>query len=78
MLTLQSLNYQSNVFTKRIKQGSQFDVSFFVNESYLLTQIRAIVKTYTTTAREPSIHVYLFLRHVAQNSYNWMTLCIQN
>ena len=27
MLTLQSFNYQSNVFTNRIKQGSQFDVS---------------------------------------------------
>ena len=29
MLTLQSLNYQSNVFTNGIKQGSQFDVSLF-------------------------------------------------
>ena len=29
MLTLQLLNYQSNVFTNRIKQGSQFDVSTY-------------------------------------------------
>ena len=28
----------------------------FVNESYLLTQISSIVKTYTTTARETSIY----------------------
>ena len=28
----------------------------FVNESYLFTQIRYIVKTFTTTAREPSIY----------------------
>ena len=27
----------------------------FVNESYLFTQTSYIVKTYTTTAREPSI-----------------------
>ena len=29
----------------------------FVNESYLFTQISYILKTYTTTAREPSIHI---------------------
>ena len=28
----------------------------FVNESYLFTQISYIVKTYTTTAQEPSIY----------------------
>ena len=30
-----------------------------VNASYLFTQISYIVKTYTTTAREPSIYVWL-------------------
>ena len=30
----------------------------FVNESHLFTQGKTIVKTYTTTAREPSIYTY--------------------
>ena len=32
-------------------------VNNFVNESHLFTQGKTIVKTYTTTAREPSLYI---------------------
>ena len=40
MLTLQSLKYQSNVFTDRIKQGSSFGVSllYFSGVSFMEVQ----------------------------------------
>ena len=40
-----------NSFSRRIKR-----LINYVNESYLFTQTSYIEKTYTTTAREPSIY----------------------
>ena len=58
-----------NSFSKRMKLLCNTPVehdklkndNYFVNESYLFTQISSIVKICTTTAREPSIYIILLL-----------------
>ena len=46
MPTLQSLNYQSNVLTNRIKQGSQFDVSLLYFEGVSFVEVQEGLNVY--------------------------------
>ena len=65
MLILQSLRYQSIVFTDRIKQGSQFDVSLLYSEgvSFMEVQegifeINSTVTVVWNTRETVDIHYY--------------------
>ena len=47
----------------------------FINESHLFAQGKTLAKTYTTTAREPSIYFYLiFICYIIGQR---ATICIQ-
>ena len=45
MLILQSLKYQSIVFTDRIKQGSQFDVSLLYSKGVSFMEVQEGLKS---------------------------------
>ena len=51
-------SWYKRVFCNNTKSLAKLNDNNFINESYLFTQGKTIVKAYTTTAREPSIYAH--------------------
>ena len=60
-------NAHKRVFCNNTKSLRNKNDINFVNESYLFTQDKTIVTTYTITAREPSIHPNSRVQHYTNN-----------